>query len=143
MNYEKDFSEFIKSQIKESPYDFALKQFKKADNEIFKLVNEVAVKDSLILNFLDNWNYLRDTLSWVKEPEFEDGEYWFDEVLEECDPKEFLNAKKFSEDFAMNVFRNLFEIINKKYSINSLDDHENFKNIFWEYLQNSANTKTL
>jgi len=59
---------------------------------VFLLEEKIKYQQSYILNFMDNWNYLRDVLSSVKEQESRDDA----DHQEECDEMLFTEAKEFS-----------------------------------------------
>lgn len=96
-------------------------------DDLYKRITELEfqnkLKDSLILVFMDNWNYLRDVLSNYNS---------YGNLFDDCDDLEYENAKKFSEDFALNVFREIYERINKEREISCLNEYEAFKEFFFE-----------
>lgn len=98
-------------------------------DDLYEKIRESEIKDSFILNTMDNWNYLRDVLSNVQDIE--------NDEFENCDRGDFVEIKKFSEGYAMNTFRGWFSKINKEYEIKNLDEHESFKSIFWKSIANA------
>ena len=95
-----------------------------AENKKLKI--EVKYAHSYIINCIDNWNYLRDVLSSVSDVKGDE--------LDDCFLGDFLDAKFFSESFAMTTFKEWLATEKHLYGVNSLDEHEEFKGLFWEKL---------
>lgn len=105
----------------------------KVEINILKL--KVKYRDSFILNLMDNWNFLRATLSWVDSSKEAEGD-----AFHECDEGPFLEAKEFSEAFAMNTFIEWFDAINANNGITNLDEHEKFKDYYWSQTEKRQNS---
>lgn len=102
----------------------------KLGKQLEEAEKELRIKDSFILNILDNWNHVRGCVDSV--PDHED-------LLDEADYECLKEAKDFTEDFATNCFRDIFDSLSKKYSIKHLEQHEEIKQWYWhdrEYFKN-------